>query len=221
MKLSGLSRRLLSRGATSPRLAPRVAATVVFVFSILSAGFATAQETGDPAVGERKAHTCLGCHGVEHYVNVYPSYHVPRIAGQHAPYLIEALKAYRSGARTHPTMQANAGLLTDKDIADIAAWLSSSGGEFDQGLVGSAEDKAAACAACHGETGVSPTPTWPMLAGQYKSYITQALKDYRSGARQNAVMSGFAGGLSDDDIDDLAAYFSAQQGPLRTAPTNN
>lgn len=74
------------------------------------------------------------------------------------------------------------------------------------------------CAACHGADGVSQIPTNPILAGQYPSYIEQALKSYRSGARQNAIMAGFASQLSDQDIADLAAWFSSQKGPLQTAP---
>lgn len=109
--------------------APARAAMLLLGVGLAATAPAQAQEAvaGDPAAGQEKAYTCLGCHGVEHYVNVYPSYHVPRIAGQHAEYLSAALKAYRDGTRQHQTMQANANLLTDQDIADIAAWLSSLG----------------------------------------------------------------------------------------------
>jgi len=82
---------------------------------------------GDAAAGGDKAYTCLGCHGIKHYVNTYPTYHVPRIAGQHEAYLISALQAYRSKTRSHPTMQANAALLSDQDIEDIAAWFAAQG----------------------------------------------------------------------------------------------
>lgn len=81
----------------------------------------------DPVAGAQKAHTCLGCHGVKHYVNTYPTYHVPYIAGQNAEYLVAALMAYRSKERKHETMQANAALLSDADIADIAAYFASMG----------------------------------------------------------------------------------------------
>lgn len=80
------------------------------------------------------------------------------------------------------------------------------------------EQKAATCAACHGADGVSQISTNPTLAGQYASYIEHALKSYRDGSRQNAIMAGFAAGLSDEDISDLAAWFSSQTGPLQTAP---
>ncbi len=90
------------------------------VSSVLLPGLGHAE--GDPAAGAQKAYTCLGCHGVKHYVNTYPTYHVPKIGGQHQAYIEAALKAYRAGQRSHQTMQANAGNLTDQDIADIAAF---------------------------------------------------------------------------------------------------
>ncbi|MFK7855602.1 MAG: cytochrome c [Granulosicoccus sp.] len=80
------------------------------------------------------------------------------------------------------------------------------------------EEKAATCAACHGADGVSQVATNPILAGQYPSYIEHALKSYRSGERQNAIMAGFASQLTDQDIADLAAWFASQKGPLKTAP---
>lgn len=94
---------------------------------LLVSGASSAQAAGDVAAGGEKAYTCLGCHGVKHYVNTYPSYHVPRIAGQHAEYLVAALQAYRAKTRSHPTMQANAALLSDQDIEDIAAWFAAQG----------------------------------------------------------------------------------------------
>jgi len=87
----------------------------------------TALAAGDVAAGEKKAYTCLGCHGVEHYVNTYPTYKVPRVAGQHEAYLVAALQAYRAKTRSHATMQANSGNLSDQDIADIAAYFASKG----------------------------------------------------------------------------------------------
>lgn len=80
------------------------------------------------------------------------------------------------------------------------------------------KEKAVTCAACHGGEGISSDVNNPILAGQYASYIEQALKSYRDGSRQNAIMSGFASQLSDDDIADLAAYFSSLAGPLQTTP---
>jgi len=73
-----------------------------------------------------------------------------------------------------------------------------------------------ACAACHGADGNSTITANPKLAGQYESYIVQALKAYRSGARQNAIMAGYAAALTDQQIADLAAYFSSQESDLQT-----
>jgi cytochrome c553 len=84
-----------------------------------------AHAEGDAAAGKIKAYTCMGCHGVASYKNVYPTYFVPKIAGQHPEYIVSALQAYRDGTRQHNTMKANATNLSDQDMADIAAWLSS------------------------------------------------------------------------------------------------
>ncbi len=80
------------------------------------------------------------------------------------------------------------------------------------------EAKAATCAACHGANGVSDIASNPILAGQYPSYLEHALRSYRDGSRENAIMAGFAAQLSDEDIEDLAAWFASQPGPLQTAP---
>lgn len=77
---------------------------------------------GDPARGETLAYTCTGCHGIPGYKNVYPTYSVPKIGGQSKGYIVSALKAYRSGERSHPTMRAQANTLSDEDITDIAAY---------------------------------------------------------------------------------------------------
>jgi cytochrome c553 len=86
-----------------------------------------ASADGDPVAGRAAAETCMGCHALEGYFNVYPSYHVPRIGGQQAGYIVSALKAYRDGSRQHGTMHANAVNLTDDAIADIAAFVASQG----------------------------------------------------------------------------------------------
>ncbi len=99
-------------------------ATLACLFALASAN-ALAQ--GDRVAGEAKAVTCLGCHGIPGYQNVYPTYSVPLVAGQNEAYLVDALKAYRSGDRPHKTMQAQAGALTDQDIQDIAAYFAAFG----------------------------------------------------------------------------------------------
>ena len=87
--------------------------------------FGTSHGAGDAAAGKTKAQTCLGCHGIASYTNVYPTYHVPKLGGQHADYLVAALIAYHSGERQHGTMHAQAASLSEQDMADIAAYFSS------------------------------------------------------------------------------------------------
>lgn len=71
---------------------------------------------------------------------------------------------------------------------------------------------ATVCAACHGPDGNKPSaPDQPVLAGQYEDYLVRALSDYKNGRRTNPIMKGFAGQLSKQDIEDLAAWFSSQK----------
>lgn len=74
------------------------------------------------------------------------------------------------------------------------------------------EAKSQACAACHGERGNSPDEQFPRLDGQHESYLYQALKQYKSGARQNPVMAGMVSDLTDQDMRDLAAFYASQEG---------
>ncbi len=102
---------------------PNVTPSLLVLLLALS-GLATANE-GDIEQGRIKAYTCTGCHGVPGYKNVYPHYHVPKIAGQNYRYLVDSLNLYRDGLRPHPTMRAQGESLSDEDIADISAFLSS------------------------------------------------------------------------------------------------
>ncbi|WP_296282395.1 cytochrome c [Pseudoxanthomonas sp.] len=79
---------------------------------------------GNADTGRTLTYTCQGCHGIVGYKNAYPSFKVPKIGGQSAEYLSNALTEYRIGNRKHPTMQAQAQSFSDQDIADIAAFLS-------------------------------------------------------------------------------------------------
>jgi len=72
--------------------------------------------------------------------------------------------------------------------------------------------KSAICAACHGVDGNSAVPNWPKLAGQHEQYLTRQVSLIKSGARQVPEMIGIVPGLSDQDINDLSAYFSSQTG---------
>jgi len=178
----------------------------------------------DAVRGEQLSQTCLGCHGNPGLRNPGPVYSIPLIGGQHADYIVAALKAYKAQERSHKTMQAQAANLSDEDMADIAAYFSAISGNSRPSNVNAAraakgQEKSAQCATCHGKTGDGDQPGFPKLAGQYESYIAQALKDYRSGERTNSIMKGFSSGLTIDDIKALSAWFASQEGGLSAPQT--
>ena len=76
------------------------------------------------------------------------------------------------------------------------------------------QQKAQPCAACHGDGNKTIDPQYPKLNGQYADYLVKALTDYKTGARKNPIMAGFAAALSAQDIEDLAAYYQSQPGEL-------
>lgn len=170
--------------------------------------------------GEILAYTCLGCHGIEGYRNAYPSYRVPKLGGQKAAYIAAAVKGYRDGTRTHPTMSAQASSLTEQDIDDVAAFIASigtatvaAGGSENTNL-----EAAQTCVACHGQNGISVNPTWPTLAGQHEDYLIKAINQYRDGTRKEAVMTQMAAALTDADVNLLARYYSRLKGLETTLP---
>ena len=81
--------------------------------------------SGDASVGKKKSGTCAACHGAE---GISASPEFPNLAGQHADYLETALKHYKNGKRKNPIMTGQAANLTERDIADLAAWFSSQQG---------------------------------------------------------------------------------------------
>jgi cytochrome c553 len=89
---------------------------------------AGAAAAGDAARGSQLVQACQGCHGIVGWRTAFPEvYRVPKIAGQHPDYVVKALQAYRSGERSHPSMKAIAGGLSDKDMADLAAYYAQTG----------------------------------------------------------------------------------------------
>lgn len=76
------------------------------------------------------------------------------------------------------------------------------------------EQLSTACAACHNPDGNSTNPQFPRIAGQYADYMVHVLKAYKNGDRKNPIMNGIVSGLSEKDMEDLAAYFASQQSDL-------
>jgi cytochrome c553 len=181
------------------RLVPILAALA------LAAAALPASAAGDAAAGKTKVFQCQGCHGITDWKTAFPEvYRVPKLGGQKAGYLVSAMKAYQKGERDFQTMRAMVADLSDKDMEDIAAYYAAETGDAAAG-----KKKSTPCQACHGPEGVSPSPDFPNLAGQYPDYIEAALRHYKAGKRKNPIMAEQVKALSDKDIRDLAAYYSS------------
>ena len=91
---------------------------------IATAGWAACgSAAGDPVAGKARSVVCSGCHGIPGTKTAYPDvYSVPKLGGQHADYIVASLKAYKNNERSNQTMKAQASALSDKDMADIAAF---------------------------------------------------------------------------------------------------
>jgi cytochrome c553 len=177
------------------------------------------QAAGDAQEGKKKFYTCVGCHGIQGYSNAFPTYAVPKLGGQYADYVVSALKAYQNGSRKHGSMEGNSAGLSEQDFQDIAAYVSRFRSITEDnpvtGNVAAGKSKAQTCGSCHGEEGNSQDPNNPRLAGQYESYLVKTLREYKEGIRKNAIMNGMAASLSEQDIQDIAAYYASQKKGLK------
>lgn len=179
---------------------------------------------GDPAAGKTKSTLCQGCHG-ERGVSEEPL--IPSLAGQFGPYIAKQIRNYQAGTRSHQIMNAMAGTLNGPtDADDVAAYFASqnkmqgSGAGNEDGktlfLNGDIARLAIACVNCHGVHGKGLSPkmsAFPVIGGQQKEYIRKQLKDFRAGIRTNSpagIMNKVAGKLTDQEIEALAEYVSAQ-----------
>lgn len=94
----------------------------------------------------------------------------------------------------------------------ISTFAAAAGPALAKGDLEAGKAKSIACQACHGADGNAVDPQYPNLAGQYHDYLARALHEYRDGSRTNPIMAGFAKPLSDQEIEDIAAYFAALPG---------
>ncbi len=204
-----------SETADSATAAPVVAAPAAAVADPM-AGKAL-YEHGDK---ERGITACVSCHGKEGNSKVLIN---PNLAKQHPEYIEKQLNAFKAESRHNASMNQVAGNLTDADIANISAYFedTSAVGEVKAstgkvavksftGDLAAGKAKAATCAACHGADGNAAVAIYPSLAGQSEAYLVKQLKAFKSGQRDNAVMAGMASPLSDDDMQNVAAYFASQ-----------
>jgi cytochrome c553 len=181
---------------------------------------AQAQE-GSVDAGRTKSATCAACHGLDGN-SVTPDW--PSLAGQHTAYVVRQLKAFKGGERVNVTMKPFADMLTDQDIADLAAYFAAQkpvpkgadpalvnlGQQIYRG--GVPQRGIAACIACHGPSGDgNPLAAYPRISGQHATYVARTLGEYASGARRsdvelNQMMRNEASLLRDDEIKALASY---------------
>jgi len=190
------------------------------IFSVSAALAATTSlAAGDAAAGKTKAAACAACHSADGN-SVNPVW--PKLAGQHATYLVKQLTNFKAGDRNNAMMAPMAAPLSEQDMADIAAYFSGqtqNGGKADPALVaageklfrgGNATTGVAACMGCHGPNGMgNPPANFPRLSGQHAAYTVTQLKTFRSGERANdagKMMQNIAARMTDAEMQAVASY---------------
>jgi len=179
--------------------------------------------SGDPIAGREKSQLCQGCHG-EFGISTEPL--IPKLAGQYGNYIAKEVRNYQAGTRSHQIMNAMAAtLLTDEDLADVAAYFASQkkmqGNRLAENpigkqifLHGDLPRMILACVNCHGVNGKGLDPkisTFPVIGGQHKDYLRRQLMNFRAGERTNSpggIMNRVANSLTDDEIEALVEYVS-------------
>ena len=154
------------------------------------------------------AQSCAACHGQDGNSNnpLWPS-----LAGQKAPYLAQELRAFRDGSRINPLMAATVKTFLDKDIDALAEYYATqtpTAIASSKPLNEAGRHVRARCISCHGMSGHTVTPTWPNLAGQQAQYLQDQLLAFRNGSRQGSLMNVIANELSEQQIADVAEYYS-------------
>lgn len=176
---------------------------------------------GDPAAGEEKITTCAACHGRDG-IAMQPSY--ANLAGQNYGYLLEQMRAFKSGARQANLMMGQLDNLSEQDLKDVAAYYASQPApvsvapeenlELGERIyrAGLPEEGVPACAACHLPRGNGNGPAaFPALAGQTADYVVAQLEAYRAGERTTdeglgGMMRDIADRLDDEEIAAVANY---------------
>jgi cytochrome c553 len=160
---------------------------------------------------------CIGCHDLD---GRGATPYIPHLAAQREEYLLESLRAYTEGNRTHGALRGMATLMSDTDIHKVVRYYSAlpplegAGEKETQDLTLTPYEKGkaatAACANCHGEDGNRNIPNVPSLAGQQPLYIVAALQAYLDGARSTPAMEHMLSGLSKGDLENIGRYYALQ-----------
>jgi cytochrome c553 len=195
--------------------------SIALFYALQKPGKAKTPAPGNKTAGKSAATACAGCHG-EGGVSTGTA---PSIAGQDAQYFAGAMTAYKSGARTESAMKAPAASLDDTAMKDLAAYYADQAPQAPRVKKPmTTEEVADRCNRCHGVDGNSTDPRTPAIAAQRADYLEPVLRAYRKGDRKSSAMSAMMDGMGDDEISDLAAYYSRQKArsvvyiPLTTKP---
>lgn len=182
---------------------------IALYFALQKVARAQTPSPGDQAKGKAASAACIGCHGDS---GISDSPVNPSLAGQDAQYLVIAMQAYKNGTRSDETMKGMLGSLDAATIANVAAYYANQ--QPQQPNVRkplTAAEWAQRCDRCHGLNGNSTDPRFPALAGQRMDYLVKALHGYRTRERRSAEMAAMSDGLTDDDIENLAAHYAQQK----------
>jgi cytochrome c553 len=164
---------------------------------------------GDEEAGAKAAAACAGCHG-DKGVTSTPT--VPNLAGQDAGYFVEAMRAYKSGARSEASMKGVAATLDETTMKNLAAYYAKQQPQPTKTRAPlSTAEWVQRCDRCHGANGNSTDPFMPAIAGQRADYHERVLHAYRTGERKSSAMSAMSGTLTESDIEALAAYYARQK----------
>jgi cytochrome c553 len=196
---------------------------ILFTSFIVNITTAKAESLVDGSLetGKERAVTCIACHGAEGNSSI-PMW--PNLAGQGAPYTLSQLKAFKSGSRNNPLMYAQAMMLSETDMKDLAVYYESlttaKQTVSDDSLIelgeaiyrgGRKDNNVPACLACHGPSGRgNAAAKYPSLQGQHAQYTAKQLKDYANELRttdgKTRIMRNIAKNLSENDINALSSY---------------
>jgi len=205
----------------------RKLSALAFLMIFGAPAFADGLVAGSAEAGKDKAVSCGACHGADGN-SANPAW--PSLAGQHATYIVDQLKAFKASRRSNPLMMGQVMSLSDQDMADLAVYFSeqtaspravANASLVDKGEAlyrgGNKNNGTPACIACHGPTGAgNPAATYPSLSGQYATYTAAQLRAYASGERKSdgstKVMRDIASSLDDCgdgdgcEIEAIASY---------------
>lgn len=188
---------------------------------------------GDVERGQAAAAVCAACHQADGSGKHLPGGESwPRLAGLDAGYLAKQLHDFREGRRVNASMQPFAAMLSEQQVADVAAYYSQlpvtpgEAGEVDAALLARGERLAlrgdwdayvVACQSCHGPGNRGVGATFPGIAGQHAGYLEAQLRAWQAGERGNDpqhLMGAIAARMSDEDIRAVSAWLALQEGGM-------